>query len=110
MVVYLDLLGFGTLTGWFTAYDPELSRFSPGTMMFFALAEEADNRGICRMDLGYGEHSYKFRLANDSYNVAGGAVWAGRFENAARHAYRWIYYDRRHGTRCVKQKGAALPG
>ena len=103
-VVYVDLLAFGTLTGWFTAYDPELSRFSPGTMMFFAIAEEAAKRGLPRMDLGYGDHSYKFRLANDSYSVAGGAVWASSMENAARRAYRWMYYDRRHGAKMVKQE------
>jgi CelD/BcsL family acetyltransferase involved in cellulose biosynthesis len=104
IVVYVDLLAFGSLTGWFTAYDPELSRFSPGTMMFFAIAEEAANHGIARMDLGYGEHSYKFRLANDSYDVAGGAVWASGMENAVRRAYRWMYYDRRHSAKTAQQK------
>lgn len=104
IVVYVDLLSFGSLTGWFTAYDPELSRFSPGTMMFLALAEDAANRGILRMDLGYGEHSYKFRLANDSYNVAGGAVWASGMEHAARRAYRWLYYDRRHDAKMARRE------
>jgi CelD/BcsL family acetyltransferase involved in cellulose biosynthesis len=104
VVVYVDLLAFGSLTGWFTAYDPELSRFSPGTMMFFALAEEAANQGISRMDLGYGEHSYKFRLANHSYDVAGGAVWASSMENAVRRAYRWMYHDRRHDAKAARQK------
>jgi CelD/BcsL family acetyltransferase involved in cellulose biosynthesis len=103
VVVYVDLLAFGTLTGWFTAYDAQLSRFSPGTMMFFALAEEAVNQGILRMDLGYGEHSYKFRLANDSYDVAGGAVWASSVETAARRAYRWLYYNRRHSANMARQ-------
>lgn len=104
IAVYVDLRAFGGLTGWFTAYDPELSRFSPGTMIFFAIAEEAANQGILRMDLGYGEQSYKFRLANDSYDVAGGAVWASSTENAVRRAYRWMYYDRHHGAKMARQK------
>jgi CelD/BcsL family acetyltransferase involved in cellulose biosynthesis len=94
--INLGLLGPRGLTGWFLAYDPGLSRFSPGTMMVFALAEEATNRGVARIDLGNGQDRYKFALANTSYPVAGGAVWASRAEEVARSIYRRLYHDRQH--------------
>ncbi len=59
--------------------------------MLFALAEEAANRGIARIDFGGGQDSYKFSLANASYTVAGGAVWASRWEQAARSLYRRLH-------------------
>jgi CelD/BcsL family acetyltransferase involved in cellulose biosynthesis len=83
-----NLSGPAGVVGWFTAYDPVLSRFSPGTMLTLALAEEAAARGIARFELGPGQDSYKSRFANQSYPIAGGAVWASRAEAAARILYR----------------------
>jgi CelD/BcsL family acetyltransferase involved in cellulose biosynthesis len=94
--INLGILGPTGLTGWFLAYDPGLSRFSPGTMMVFALAEEAANRGITRIELGNGQDRYKSALANTSYPVAGGAVWASRAEGVARSIYRRLHHDRLH--------------
>jgi CelD/BcsL family acetyltransferase involved in cellulose biosynthesis len=56
--------------------------------MTLAIAEEAASRGINQFDLGPGQDAYKFRLANHSYGVAGGAVWASRAEAAGRKVYR----------------------
>jgi CelD/BcsL family acetyltransferase involved in cellulose biosynthesis len=76
------------LSGWFTAYDDEMRKFSPGTLALLATAEEAERRNITRIDMGAGQDSYKLRLANASYPVAGGAVWAFPGEHAARRIYR----------------------
>ena len=78
VAINLGLTGPRGLTGWFAGDDREFSRFSPGTMLILAVAEEAANRGIGYFDLGYGQDSYKFRVANTSYPVAGGAVWVSR--------------------------------
>jgi CelD/BcsL family acetyltransferase involved in cellulose biosynthesis len=78
------------LSGWFTAYEPALSRLSPGVILIFGLFEEAARQGITRIDLGYGQDSYKHGLANDSYPVAGGAVWASQAERLARSVYRRV--------------------
>ncbi len=86
--VHLGLLGPRSLVGWFMSYDPALSRFAPGMMLWHPLAEAAAERGIGQIDLGAGQDSYKFELSNDSYPVAGGAVWASRAEAAARRIYR----------------------
>lgn len=103
VAIHLGLQGPRGLSSWFPSYDSELSRFSPGLMMWYPIAEEAANRGIMLIDFGYGQHDYKFRLANGSYPVAGGAVWASRIEELARGAYR-----RAHGiVRQVSNTGAS---
>jgi CelD/BcsL family acetyltransferase involved in cellulose biosynthesis len=88
VALFFGLIAHGGLSSWFPAYDRELSRYSPGRMMWQPLAEKAACRGITRLDLGYGQDQYKFGLANASYVVAGGAVWASRCEQAARSGYR----------------------
>lgn len=84
----LDLTGPDGISGWFTAYDHEMSKYSPGTALVFAIAEEAARRNITRIDMGAGQDGYKFQLANASYQVAGGAVWVIPGEDAARRMYR----------------------
>ena len=91
VAVHLGLQGPAGLSSWFPSYDSELSRFSPGLMMWYPIAEEAASRGIRLIDFGYGQHGYKLSLANGSYPVAGGAVWASRIEKLARGAYRRVY-------------------
>lgn len=97
VAINLGMTGPRGLTGWFAAYDAELSRFSPGTLLILAVAEQAAAQGLGYYDLGYGQDSYKFRLANTSYSVAGGAVWVSRAERTARRLYRRIRSHRRAG-------------
>jgi CelD/BcsL family acetyltransferase involved in cellulose biosynthesis len=88
VAVHLGLLGPRSLVGWFMSYDPELSRFAPGMMLWSPLATAADERGVSKIDLGAGQDTYKFGLSNDSYMVAGGAVWVSGAEAAARKTFR----------------------
>jgi CelD/BcsL family acetyltransferase involved in cellulose biosynthesis len=76
------------LAGWFTTYDPEFRRSSPGTMLLLAAAEEAVSRGITLFDFGGWPDDHKRRVANGAYPVMGGAVWALRTEKTARRVYR----------------------
>ena len=105
VAVNIGLLGPRGLTGWSVSYDRELGKYSPGTMLVFAIAEEAAARGIPLIDLGYGQDRYKFSLANDSLPLAGGAVWVSRAEKTARHLYR-----RLHQARAAAAKPASPPG
>ena len=59
---------------WFPAYDPSFSRYSPGVMLLLKMAEAAPSIGITKIDLGCGEHSYKWRLMNDYTPTASGSV------------------------------------
>jgi CelD/BcsL family acetyltransferase involved in cellulose biosynthesis len=86
--IHLALLGPRSLAGWFMAYDPALSRFAPGMMLWLPLAKAAEERGISKIDLGAGQDAYKLELSNDSYMTAGGAVWVSGAEAAGRKAVR----------------------
>lgn len=78
----------GVFCGWFMAYDEDLAKFSPGTLVMLATLEEAARRHITRIDMGAGQDSYKSRVMNASHPVAGGAVWVIPGERAARALYR----------------------
>src|ERR1700745_632220 len=80
------------LAPWILAYDPEYSRFSPGTIEWLALFEEAATRGGEIVDFGYGDDRYKQRFGNATYSVSGGGVWASRLGSAARSLYRGARY------------------
>jgi CelD/BcsL family acetyltransferase involved in cellulose biosynthesis len=73
---------------WISAYDPEYSRFSPGTLNMLAIFEEAPERGVEISDFGYGNDLYKTRFASGVHTVVGGGVWASRLGAAARSFYR----------------------
>jgi CelD/BcsL family acetyltransferase involved in cellulose biosynthesis len=88
MANLLGLAGPAGLSVWFSSYDPDWQHLSPGMIMWYFFAEQAASRGVTRIDFGGGQNEYKFRLANNFYPVAGGAVWASRAEEAARRLYR----------------------
>lgn len=88
VAIHLGLLGPHSLAGWFMSYDPALSRFAPGLILWLPLAKAAQERGINQIDLGAGQDTYKFELSNGSYMVAGGAVWASRAEAVGRTIFR----------------------
>jgi CelD/BcsL family acetyltransferase involved in cellulose biosynthesis len=90
---FMGIMAHRRLSAWFASYDPDLSSFSPGMLMYLALAEEGAGRGITLIDLCSGQDVYKFHLANDSYPVAAGAVWVSRTEDAARKMYRRIMHS-----------------
>lgn len=96
IALHLGVLDGGVLLSYEIAYDHRLAGFAPGFMLWLALIERAAREGITRIDLGYGAPShhgrrnYKLELANDSYEVLGGAVWATRLEASARALYRRI--------------------
>jgi CelD/BcsL family acetyltransferase involved in cellulose biosynthesis len=88
VAISVDLTCPGILSGWFMAYDHEMGKFSPGKLAMLAIAEEAARRHITRFELGAGQDSYKSRVTNASYPVAGGAVWVVPGERAVRGLYR----------------------
>jgi CelD/BcsL family acetyltransferase involved in cellulose biosynthesis len=97
MANLLALAGPSGLSVWFSSYHPDWQHLSPGMIMWYLFAEQAASRGVTQIDFGGGQDSYKFRLANKFYPVAGGAVWASRAEEAARRLYRRLYSLSRWG-------------
>ncbi len=64
-----------TLSWWFPAYNPELGRYSPGMQLLLYLVEAAAEQGLCRIDLGAGEHGYyKDAMKTGDLSVARGTI------------------------------------
>jgi CelD/BcsL family acetyltransferase involved in cellulose biosynthesis len=75
----LAAVEFGLVAGdiyhsWFPAYDPELSRYSPGLLLLHGLFEQAPARGIHRVDLGTGGDHYKKHYASHTVPLGQGRV------------------------------------
>jgi CelD/BcsL family acetyltransferase involved in cellulose biosynthesis len=98
VAINASLICPGVLSGWFTAYDDDMAKFSPGTLAMLATAKEAARRDITRFEVGASQDPYKSRITNASYPVAGGAVWVIPGERAARGLYRRLYQERK--VRC----------
>jgi CelD/BcsL family acetyltransferase involved in cellulose biosynthesis len=62
------------LSLWFPAYDAGYGRYSPGLLLFFAMAEAAPEHHIGILDMSKGEMPYKNSLASWTYPVASGRV------------------------------------
>ncbi|MGV9278305.1 GNAT family N-acetyltransferase [Streptomyces griseosporeus] len=60
------------LAAWFTAYDPDVHRYSPGLMMHLRMAETGRRQGIALLDLGRGDKEYKDWLKTRELRVAEG--------------------------------------
>jgi CelD/BcsL family acetyltransferase involved in cellulose biosynthesis len=92
----LDLEGPGIVAGWTLAYNPELSKFSVGTLQLLDSIRSASARGVKMLDFGAdfnaAADSFKDRLGNGTYEVSGGGVWASRLEAAGRSLYRTAKY------------------
>lgn len=69
---HFGMLTKETLHYWFPVYDPAFHRYSPGTEMLMRSAENACQLGVKKLDLGYGDDSYKFKFCNASEPVAFG--------------------------------------
>lgn len=74
--VEFGLVGGDIYHSWFPAYDPELSRYSPGLLLLHGLFEQAPARGLTRIDLGRGGDHYKKYYASHSVPLADGRVLA----------------------------------
>jgi CelD/BcsL family acetyltransferase involved in cellulose biosynthesis len=74
VAVEFSLRSRTTLAGWFPSYDPELSRYSPGSIRTLRMIEAAGLAGLLRYDFGKGEMDYKLRLKTGDLHVCEGWV------------------------------------
>jgi CelD/BcsL family acetyltransferase involved in cellulose biosynthesis len=49
---------------WFPVFAPEYGYGSPGTELFLQVVRECQRRGVTKIDFGYGEQAYKYKLTN----------------------------------------------
>lgn len=59
-----NLLDDHSIIGHSTTYDPAFSKFSPGKALLFIMCEWLVQKGIRKLDFGYGDEEYKYSLAN----------------------------------------------
>jgi CelD/BcsL family acetyltransferase involved in cellulose biosynthesis len=85
--------------GWVTAYSPKFSRYSPGVMLILELAQQCEQLGIDRIDMGRGDESFKTSFASGSYQVWDGMIdadpihaWLNQFACRAKESLRgsWL--------------------
>lgn len=74
LAAHFGMMSHGTLHYWFPAYNPEYQKYSPGNLMLLEIAEEANKRGVHKIDLGKGTESYKLCFGSAQTLVAEGCV------------------------------------
>jgi CelD/BcsL family acetyltransferase involved in cellulose biosynthesis len=92
--VHLGLRARHVVHWWFTTYDAELAKYSPGAQMLLELVRTGPEHGITRIDLGKGQEAYKRAFMTGSTQVAEGCI-AARSSAAAVHRMwhrtkRWV--------------------
>jgi nitrogen regulatory protein PII len=60
----------------FTAYDPDFSKYSPGTFLFFQIFERLCRDGVGYVDFGFGDAWYKAHFGNKRLDEATISVFA----------------------------------
>ncbi len=103
VAVFLGMRTKTVLHKWFSAYNVELSKYSPGHLLSLAIIEEAAKQGLQRIDLGRGEDAYKRSLNSGSNLVGEGAVDL----NPLRHMTRRCWYQICHQIRNSPLRGPA---
>jgi CelD/BcsL family acetyltransferase involved in cellulose biosynthesis len=86
--IHFAMRSGGLLHSWFPAYDPELGKYSPGSVLLLQIAEHAQASGVAAIDLGKGSEDYKQTLANCSVPLAEGAVETRPVVAALRRGWR----------------------
>ena len=72
--VHFGMQSGGVLHYWFPAYDPGLSKISPGLILLLLLAQRANEHGISCIDMGKGDEDYKQSFASSGTPIAEGSV------------------------------------
>ncbi len=75
---HFGLLDRGILHYWFPTYDHSRGDCSPGTAMFLEMAKQSPEHGIQKIDLGYGDHSFKHKIADTISEVPHGIITSSR--------------------------------
>ena len=71
---HFGLMAHGILHFWFPVYNPELSAYSPGRLLFYHLIQNSDKFGIKKIDRGMGSQKHKTDFANIYYKLGVGTL------------------------------------
>ncbi len=84
---------------WFPVYDSQYHQYSPGTAMFLEIANAAMVACIKKINLGYGEQSYKHKFVNTITEMPYGCISSCR-----------MMYLKEQASRTVLTRVKHLPG
>lgn len=88
VAVHLGMQCRHVFHSWFTAFDREMSKHSPGLLLMYHLLAAAPDAGMTRVDLGKGDERYKQSFATASEPVAEGCVDHRPLARLARRAWQ----------------------
>ena len=88
VAAHLGMSSRNVLHWWFPAYDREMGRYSPGLALLYTMAQQANQYGITRIELGKGDEEYKFRISTGVDQVAEGCVDVVRTRLLLRRGWR----------------------
>lgn len=102
VAAHLGMASQEVLHWWFPAYDRDLGRYSPGLVLIYMMAQQANDLGIKRIDLGKGDEEYKFRIATHVDQVAEGCIDRVPTRQLLRRSWRaardWVLNSPFRGT------------
>jgi CelD/BcsL family acetyltransferase involved in cellulose biosynthesis len=87
IAAHFGMRSHGVLHYWFPAYDVELARFSPGSILQMDIAQAAQEAGITRIDLGRGSEQAKTAVMSGATLVADGLAHRGSVSALARQCW-----------------------
>ncbi len=91
---HFGLLDGETLHYWFPTYDHQYREASPGTAMFLEMATQVTHLGIRKIDLGYGDHDFKHKIADTITEVPFGFATTSRLgfyrESLLSRSQQWV--------------------
>jgi CelD/BcsL family acetyltransferase involved in cellulose biosynthesis len=77
------------LNGWFTGYDTQFARYSPGLIQIKMMAEALPQAGVSALHMGKGAKSYTCALKNSEIFVGAGIITAPNARGAV-HRLRGV--------------------
>jgi CelD/BcsL family acetyltransferase involved in cellulose biosynthesis len=86
VTIQFGLRAGSLLVGWFTGYDLDLSKYSPGLIMIRMMTEELAGIGVDRLHMGKGAKKYTEELKNSDIFVGAGSVASRSVLGTAHHA------------------------
>jgi CelD/BcsL family acetyltransferase involved in cellulose biosynthesis len=93
VALHYGLQSHGVLHCWFPVFDEQLSRYSPGAILFMELIRTCPEMGIKRVDLG-GVSQWKSRLMNRTSLICEGSVdlrpVVRGLRQGLRSTHRWL--------------------
>jgi len=92
--VHLGLRSHEVLHAWFPTYDPDLSQYSPGLILWIELMQACEALNIRRIDLGTGDQRFKTSFMSGTERVAEGSIDSRRLNGSLKrhwlHTRQWI--------------------